>query len=430
MAGGIGGAVRSILFGDADAGGPGMGGVARAALGEFVSGNPNQFRESPVSQEELLEEAAYRFENLGTQRGGEMGRLLRTDPERGLAILRQSGNPLAVFRELQREAINQEIGAMLSGGEPVSEADAFERLSAIGLGDDPERMVKLAKQVASTSGHARVAPADLDLLQQQRDALARKFGEDHPFVRSKDQEISNLIEARSVKDVELDEQRARAERGVRESQPGFRPPEEPLKPKEILDVGKDFRKTKANQDFVEIQNAWRRVVANAADASRDGQPNRIAQQALVVVLNKMLDPGSVVREGEFGRAFVAQGKLEQLKLWIASIERGDQLSPALLADIFETTQNIYEAERGGFDTRREDQRVTMRDAFDVQGKRLDATAPDLRGEFKEDIFGGDDEARAVFSRFAAQRGGDRPTPAQQRSMQGFFEQDLLEPFQR
>jgi hypothetical protein len=59
----------------------------------------------------------------------------------------------------------------------------------------------------------------------------------------------------------------------------------------------------------------------------------IEQQSAIVMLNKILDPASVVREGEFNRVAEAQGVFQRASLALEKLKTGATLSPALMADI-------------------------------------------------------------------------------------------------
>lgn len=72
------------------------------------------------------------------------------------------------------------------------------------------------------------------------------------------------------------------------------------------------------KDFDSLTKDLREQVAQTSNitqiisATPPGQkPDAITQQSLVILLNKFLDPGSVVREGEFDRVVKAQGLLGQ-----------------------------------------------------------------------------------------------------------------------
>lgn len=64
---------------------------------------------------------------------------------------------------------------------------------------------------------------------------------------------------------------------------------------------------KLTKDLREEVNATSKITQIVAATPAGQKPDAITQQSLVILLNKFLDPGSVVREGEFDRVVKAQG---------------------------------------------------------------------------------------------------------------------------
>ena len=67
----------------------------------------------------------------------------------------------------------------------------------------------------------------------------------------------------------------------------------------------DFEKL--TKDLREEVNATSKITQIVGATPPGQKPDAITQQSLVILLNKFLDPGSVVREGEFDRVVKAQG---------------------------------------------------------------------------------------------------------------------------
>jgi len=70
-------------------------------------------------------------------------------------------------------------------------------------------------------------------------------------------------------------------------------------------------------------------------------PTAVEQQSMVILLNKFLDPGSVVREGEFNRVIEAQGLNNRASNLLARITEGKPLGPQMISDII-TIADLYE----------------------------------------------------------------------------------------
>lgn len=64
---------------------------------------------------------------------------------------------------------------------------------------------------------------------------------------------------------------------------------------------------KLTKDLREEVNATSKITQIVGATPPGQKPDAITQQSLVILLNKFLDPGSVVREGEFDRVVKAQG---------------------------------------------------------------------------------------------------------------------------
>lgn len=75
-------------------------------------------------------------------------------------------------------------------------------------------------------------------------------------------------------------------------------------------------------------------ITQIINATPPGQkPDAITQQSLVVLLNKFLDPGSVVREGEFDRVVKAQGLEGQARNLADRLLRGQPLDANTIGQI-------------------------------------------------------------------------------------------------
>ena len=80
-------------------------------------------------------------------------------------------------------------------------------------------------------------------------------------------------------------------------------------------------------------DATSKILDVAAAVPPGKRPDPITQQAFVVLLNKFLDPGSVVREGEFARVLEAQGVFRQAQMLKDRIVKGDILDQQSLDQI-------------------------------------------------------------------------------------------------
>jgi hypothetical protein len=117
---------------------------------------------------------------------------------------------------------------------------------------------------------------------------------------------------------------------------------------------KEFNGLKVVQDATQVQNSFNQInsaYTQALGSTEDKTSKAAADQALVISFNKMLDPGSVVREGEFARSTEGQslinqwqGKVEKLKQGGVGLTDGDRasivnLTRVLYADYIKTHNN-------------------------------------------------------------------------------------------
>jgi hypothetical protein len=76
------------------------------------------------------------------------------------------------------------------------------------------------------------------------------------------------------------------------------------------------------------------------------RPTAVEQGGMIMLLNKFLDPGSVVREGEYDRIAKQLGLLDRASNILASVTRGEPLSDKLVADI-RAMAGLYEKAASG-----------------------------------------------------------------------------------
>ena len=104
---------------------------------------------------------------------------------------------------------------------------------------------------------------------------------------------------------------------------------------------------KLTGDFRDIQDAFGRVIQSA----EPGPTGHHAAGDLALVFNymKMLDPGSVVREGEFATAAKAAGLGESIIAAMNKVDSGDILSPGMRQDFVDRSWKLYGEAAGGFE---------------------------------------------------------------------------------
>jgi hypothetical protein len=90
---------------------------------------------------------------------------------------------------------------------------------------------------------------------------------------------------------------------------------------------------KMTKDLREELNATSKITQIVSSTAPGTRPDAITQQSLVILLNKFLDPGSVVREGEFDRVVKAQGLEGRAANLKAYLLKGEPLNDTAIAQI-------------------------------------------------------------------------------------------------
>ena len=93
----------------------------------------------------------------------------------------------------------------------------------------------------------------------------------------------------------------------------------------------DFRSE--SKEFVKVRDAYGRILSTDASAAGD--------LALIFNYMKILDPGSVVREGEFATAQNSAGVSNRVRAQYNKVKSGERLTPETRADFLQQAQNLY-----------------------------------------------------------------------------------------
>lgn len=108
---------------------------------------------------------------------------------------------------------------------------------------------------------------------------------------------------------------------------------------------KEFNGLKVVQDATQVQNSFNQINSayeQALGSTEDKSSKAAADQALVISFNKMLDPGSVVREGEFARSTEGQSLINQYQGKLEKIAQGGVgLTDTDRASIVNLTRVLY-----------------------------------------------------------------------------------------
>lgn len=109
---------------------------------------------------------------------------------------------------------------------------------------------------------------------------------------------------------------------------------------DLFDQGNRLRKDYKTD--IKDYRTYGQNLSNLLSYARQG--NGVSDVALLYAFNKMLDPTSVVREGEFRNAQSTEGLPTQVANYLQQIRSGERLSPSQRADIVRTGLAVF-AER-------------------------------------------------------------------------------------
>lgn len=110
------------------------------------------------------------------------------------------------------------------------------------------------------------------------------------------------------------------------------------------DLRKEFNKEPEVKDFNSKRTAWQTIDRlGKAQASR--KPTAQNDMALIFSYMKMLDPGSVVREGEFANAQNAAGVPDQIRNAYNKARSGELMNPDQRKNMVNTAATVYTAAR-------------------------------------------------------------------------------------
>ena len=98
---------------------------------------------------------------------------------------------------------------------------------------------------------------------------------------------------------------------------------------------------KLSGTFIDVRDAYGRILSNAE--------KQTAASDLSLIFNymKMLDPGSVVREGEFANAQNSAGVPDRIRSRYNNVLKGERLAENTRKDFIETAQRLYQTQLSG-----------------------------------------------------------------------------------
>lgn len=140
-----------------------------------------------------------------------------------------------------------------------------------------------------------------------------------------------------------------------------------------MDLRKEFDGLQEVKDYKEINSRYTALVNSWNTYVNSGGSNTSSVEALQVLFQKILDPGSVVREGEFGRSASGQAALDRAAGYLQQLKDGGYgLSQQSLREMVATATEIRNGAKLGYDQTA--QRYTgIADAMGLNADRVVST---------------------------------------------------------
>ncbi len=146
--------------------------------------------------------------------------------------------------------------------------------------------------------------------------------------------------------------------------------------------------SKVSTEFNKLNSAFGRI-----EATVTGDPSAAGDIALIFNFMKMLDPGSVVREGEFATAQQATGVPQRILNQYNKIIEGERLNPKQRTDFLNQSRKI-------FDRAQSDNEKAINKLVDI-GKQFDVSRDQLLGR-EEEVVQPETEQTQQVGRFRVQ----------------------------
>lgn len=125
-----------------------------------------------------------------------------------------------------------------------------------------------------------------------------------------------------------------------------------------------------SDEYIKVRDAFGRIKASSGDPSAAGD------MSMIFSFMKMLDPGSVVREGEYATAQNAAGVPDRVRALFNRMLAGERLAPAQRADFLQQAERIYGEQTARFQqSRSEFARVARESGLDPRRVILDIERP-------------------------------------------------------
>jgi len=249
-------------------------------------------------QDILMQRAALHFQNeLGPTEGGTPSTMFQE-----IAKTLEQRRQEKIASEQEKQKFNEAFGSSNENSDGsrvrnVVKSATYEK----GKGTT----IKYSLETPSEE-RARTAPttAQLEAAKQGIPILSEKDMEETPISGGDFGLLNKIAEQNRIK--------SESEEKIRLQEVNIK--EQERVAKLVNDIDDDIRSTKSIQDYSTIERAGANIQSAYERAiNADTKSKNAADQALIISFNKMLDPGSVVRESEYARTPAGEALINQIR---------------------------------------------------------------------------------------------------------------------
>lgn len=158
---------------------------------------------------------------------------------------------------------------------------------------------------------------------------------------------------------------------------------------------------KQTKDFQQYRQHYQRILA------ANEKPSAAGDIAMVYGFMKMLDPTSVVREGEFATAATAGGVPDRIWTVYNKLVNGERLTPEIRKDFLDRASRIFDKSYGEY----EQTRKTFQGLATAYGRNPDRVAPDFTAGVRRPTFDEEPQRLGAPSPAAGATPTGQPSPA-------------------
>jgi hypothetical protein len=249
--------------------------------------------------------------------------------------------PQSVAKAVQANTTRQRIATLRRNPELSTYSD--DELAGIAA-DEPTYREMMKPKPPKEKGVMLDASGKPTIYDKENPQFAPDFVGPHaaPPTQPLDERLHARVQELVKSGVSLQQasEQARSEYG--QTNPKDTAGQSPMTVQRALTLQGHFNSDPVVKDAAQVATAYQKVKASAA------QPSAAGDMSLLYNMNKMFDPGSVVRESEFANA-AKTGSLDQrVQGYVLRVANGQRLTPEQRADFMNAAAQILRAQHAQF----------------------------------------------------------------------------------